>query len=212
MPSSTKPVFVILPGAAQTSSHYAQLQHFLLSQGYGVLSALLPTVGTSSLVTMQSSSGLVCFFRSIPASAAAKGLGKSDRPADGKATSVMGQIFIAAMLRKGEVGKDLTATFGGTIAASYPCRFLSAVNHRLTAFKSPCPVASWNEQAHKRRRIYIRTFNDQAVPYAVQNKIIGGTEQEWLIGDMKTDHSPQLAASDGLSNVVIELIRRFEVM
>ena len=33
------------------------------SQGYGDLSALLPTAGTSSLVTTQSSSGLVCFFR-----------------------------------------------------------------------------------------------------------------------------------------------------
>ena len=51
MPSSTKPVFILVSGAAQTPSHYAYLQHLLLSHGYGVLSALLPTAGTSSPVT-----------------------------------------------------------------------------------------------------------------------------------------------------------------
>ena len=53
MAPSSKPVFVIVPGGAQTPSHYGYLEHLLMSQGYGALSALLPTVGTSAPVTAQ---------------------------------------------------------------------------------------------------------------------------------------------------------------
>ncbi|KAL8793250.1 MAG: hypothetical protein Q9195_004186 [Heterodermia aff. obscurata] len=259
MPSSSKPVFIIVPGAAQTPSHYAYLQHLLLSQGYGVLSALLPTVGTSSPVTIEDDAEFIRSrmllpvldgekhnvimishsYSGIPASAAAKGLGKDDRAADGKETFVLGQIFIAAMLPKGGDGRDLIATFGGQLPPHIrvdetenlvkcddpkpplfqdvspvlaDAAILSAVNHCLTAFKSPCPVASWDEQAYKGRCAYIRTLNDQAVPYEVQNMIIKGTEQEWLIRDIETGHSPQLAAPDKLSAMIIELAQQFEVM
>ena len=135
MQSSAKPVFVILPGAGQTPSHYAYLQHLLLSQGYGVISALLPTLGTSSPVTIDDDAEFIRSrmllplldgekhnvimishsYSGVPASAAAKGLGKSDRAADGKETSVLGQIFIAAMLQKGGDGKDLIEACGGQL-------------------------------------------------------------------------------------------------
>lgn len=135
MAPSTKPVFVLVPGSAQTPSHYAYLQHLLLSQGYGVLSALLPTVGTSALVTAEDDAEYIRSrmllpvldiekhdvimishsYSGMPASAAARGLGKADRAAEGKATSVLGQIFIAAILPHGGDGKDVVATFGGQL-------------------------------------------------------------------------------------------------
>ena len=145
MPSSTKPVFILVPGAAQTPSHYAYLQHLLLSHGYGVSSALLP------------------LFQDV--------------------SPVLAEAAI-----------------------------LSAVSHCLTAFKSPCPVASWNEQAYRGRCAYIQTLDDQALPYEVQNMIIKGTEQEWLIRDIETGHCPHLAAPDNLSTMIIELAQHFEVM
>ena len=135
MAPSSKPVLVIVPGAAQTPSHYAYLQHLLLSQGYGVLSALLPTVGTQAPVTAEDDAEYIRTrmllpvldiekhnaviishsYSGMPASAAARGLGKADRAAEGKITSVLGQIFIAAILPRGGDGKDVVATFGGQL-------------------------------------------------------------------------------------------------
>lgn len=52
-------------------------------------------------------------YSDIPGSAAAAGLGKEDRAAQGKKTSVLGQIFIASIMTRGGDGKDIVATFGG---------------------------------------------------------------------------------------------------
>ncbi|KAL9031422.1 MAG: hypothetical protein Q9180_006807, partial [Flavoplaca navasiana] len=191
-----KPVFVIVPGGAQTPSHYAYLQLLLLSQGYGVLSALLPTIGTGAKVTIEDDTEYIRSrmllpilniekhniiiishsYSGIPASAAAQGLSKADRAADGKETSVIGQIFIAAILARGGDGKDIVATFGGQLPPHIqvdenenlikcedpkPPLFhdvpsvladtavLSCMNQSLTAFRSPCPEATWHTEAFK---------------------------------------------------------------
>ena len=135
MAPSSKPVLVIVPGAAQTPSHYAYLSHLLLCQGYGVLSALLPTVGATATVTAQDDTDYVRSrmllpvldiekhdvivvshsYGGMPASAAVRGLGKADRTAEGKTTSVLGQIFLASILPRGGDGKDVVATFGGQL-------------------------------------------------------------------------------------------------
>lgn len=52
-------------------------------------------------------------YSSIPGSAAAMGLSKAERAAQGKETAVLGQIFIAALLVAGGDGKDVVAAFGG---------------------------------------------------------------------------------------------------
>ena len=52
-------------------------------------------------------------YSGIPATAAAHGLSKTERAAEGKATSVLGQIFIAAVLTKGGDGKGVVDAFGG---------------------------------------------------------------------------------------------------
>lgn len=135
MAPPSKSTFVIAPGAAQTPAHYAYLTHLLLSQGYGVLSALLPTVGTGAPITAEDDAEYIRSrmllpvldiekhnvimishsYSGMPASAAARGLGKADRVAEGKTTSVLGQIFIAAILPRGGDGKDVIATFGGQL-------------------------------------------------------------------------------------------------
>ena len=135
MAPSSKPVFVLVPGAALTPSHYAYLQHLLLGQGYGALSALLPTVGATSPVTAEDDAEYVRSrmllpildieehdvimishsYGGMPASAAARGLGKADRAAEGKTTSVLGQIFVASILPRGGDGMDIIATFNGQL-------------------------------------------------------------------------------------------------
>ena len=106
-----------------------------MSQGYGTLSALLPTVGTGAPVTAEDDAEFIRSrmllpvldiekhdvimishsYSGMPASAAARGLGKADRTKEGKTTSVLGQIFIASILPRGGDGKDVVATFGGQL-------------------------------------------------------------------------------------------------
>ena len=106
-----------------------------MCQGYGTLSALLPTVGTILPVTAENDAEFIRSrmllpvldiekhdvimishsYSGMPASAAARGLGKADRAMEGKTTSVLGQIFIASILPRGGDGKDVVATFGGQL-------------------------------------------------------------------------------------------------
>lgn len=133
MTSSSRPVFVLVPGASQSPAAHGYLLHLLQCRGYGAFSALLPSVGATEQVTAaddaeyvrsrmllpvldieQRNVILICHsYSSVPASAAALGLGKADRIAEGKKTAVLGQIFIAAVVAKGGDGLDLIAHFGG---------------------------------------------------------------------------------------------------
>jgi len=132
---ASRPVFVIVPGASQTPSHYAHLIHLLQSKGYPTLSSLLPTTGTGAKVTAQDDADYIRShmilpvldiekhdvilvmhsYSGMPGGAAALGLGKEDRAKEGKTTSVIGQIYIASILPKGGDGKDVVATFGGQL-------------------------------------------------------------------------------------------------
>ena len=136
MRNTRKPVLVIVPGAGQTPSHYAFLEHLLQSNGYPTFSAPLPSTGAAGkpidveadthfvrdrmLLPILDIEGhdIVLISHSyggLPASAAAKGLSKSERAQSGKQSSVLGQIFIAALLAKGGEGKTVLDTFGGQL-------------------------------------------------------------------------------------------------
>ncbi|EIT74575.1 hypothetical protein AO1008_00472 [Aspergillus oryzae 100-8] len=126
-----KPVFVLVPGASQNPAHYAHLLHLLQSAGYGATTGLLPSIGAQGEVTAADDADYVRnrlilpvldignrdvilishSYSGMPASAAARGLGPADRAAEGKTTSVVGQIFIATILPRG--GLSVIDSFGG---------------------------------------------------------------------------------------------------
>jgi hypothetical protein len=130
-----RPVFVIVPGASQSPAAYGYLLHLLQSKGYGAFSALLPSVGATEPVTAGDDAQYVRSrmllpildiekhdvilvshsYSGIPASAAARDLGKADRIVQGKTTAILGQIFIAAILCRGGDGNDLVGNFGGQL-------------------------------------------------------------------------------------------------
>jgi hypothetical protein len=66
-------------------------------------------------------------YSGVPGSAAALGLGKTERIAQGKKAGVIGQIFYAAMLQKGGDGTDLFTAGGG----NFPPFLRSEVRTRL---------------------------------------------------------------------------------
>lgn len=131
--ASTRPFFVIIPGASQSPSHYAYLSHLLNLAGYPTFSAILPSLGATTEVTAQDDTDyirnrmllpildhskrdiimIMHSYSGMPGSAAAAGLSKTERAAEGKTTSVIGQIFITAMLIKGGDGIDILGALGG---------------------------------------------------------------------------------------------------
>jgi hypothetical protein len=132
--ASTRPIFVVLPGGSQNPTHYGYLTHLLQSAGYPTFSALLPSVGNSNKIATQEDTDFIRermilpileleerdiilvmhSYSGVPGSAAALGLGKKQRVAEGKKAGVIGQIFYAAMLQKGGDGVNLFTAAGGS--------------------------------------------------------------------------------------------------
>jgi hypothetical protein len=128
-----RPFFVLVPAASQNPAAYGYLCHLLLLRGYPVWSAPLPTVGAAGKVTVEDDVEnvrekilipildheerdvilIMHSYSGVPGSAAARGLSKSERLAEGKKTGIIGQIYIAALLAKGGDGKTLSDAIGG---------------------------------------------------------------------------------------------------
>ena len=132
--TSARPVLLILPGGSQNPTHYGYLAHLLQSAGYPTSSALFPSAGNTGKIGSQDDAD---FFRDrlilpyidqgqdvilimhsysgLPGSAAALGLSKAERAAQGKKGGVIGQIFCAALLQRGGDGTDLLTALGGKL-------------------------------------------------------------------------------------------------
>ncbi|KAI9643807.1 hypothetical protein NHQ30_007157 [Ciborinia camelliae] len=255
----TKTVFVLVPGASQSPAHYGLLFHLLLTRGHPVYSAILPSTGSAKeevtaaydaayvrdqmilpildveghdvVLVMHSYSG-------VPGSAAAVGLGKKDREAMGKKTSVLGQIYIASLLIKGGDGGDIVTALGGSLpphiapdkAAGIltcddpgpplygdvtPQEFqdaivMSTLCPSYASWHSACPRASWDEEAFKGRIAFVRTLKDTGIPLEFQDMFIKGTGVDWIVKDMDTGHSPQLVQPEKICDMLVELAKGFE--
>ena len=88
----------------------------------------------------------------------------------------------------------------------------SCLNPSLSSWTTPCPPASWNQRDFQGRCAYIRTLKDRCFPYDIQNMIIKGTGQEWILRDIDAGHCPNLSQPEKLCELVIELAEKFESM
>ncbi|KAF2712413.1 hypothetical protein K504DRAFT_401252 [Pleomassaria siparia CBS 279.74] len=257
--AAKRPFFVIVPGASQNPAHYGYLSHLLQLKGYPVFSALLPSVGAAGKVSAEDDAAyvrdkmllpvldyeendviiLMHSYSSVPGSAAATGLGKKERAAQGKKTGVIGQIYLAALLPKGGDGKDIVSAFGGHypphIRPDVPANLLrcddrigplyqdvskdlanvvavSAMAQGMTSFTSPCPRASWDSDEYKGRVAFIRTLKDAAVPLPAQQMMLDGTGAEWIVKDIESGHSPQISQPEKLTALLVEIANGFEVL
>ncbi|KAE8370237.1 Alpha/Beta hydrolase protein [Aspergillus caelatus] len=237
-----KPAFVLVPGASQNPAHYAHLLHLLQSAGYGATTGLLPSVGAQGEVTAADDADYVRnrlilpildigsqdvilishSYSGMPASAAAHGLGPADRAAEGKATSVVGQIFIATILPRG--GVSVIDSFGGHLPPHMyidPPLFYdveptlahaatqSSLSEGLISFSSPCPEPSWDTEAFRGRVAYIHTLKDHAVPYEAQVAMVQATGVKWITREVAAGHSVQLSAPEELTRIILELAEQF---
>ena len=88
----------------------------------------------------------------------------------------------------------------------------SCMNPCLSSWTTPCPPASWNEKDFQGRCAFIRTTQDQCVPYDIQNMMIKATEQEWILRDIDSGHSPQLSQPEKLADIILELVQKFQTL
>ncbi|KAF2825590.1 hypothetical protein CC86DRAFT_324076 [Ophiobolus disseminans] len=254
-----RPFIVIVPGASQNPAHYGYLSHLLFQAGFPVFTALLPSVGAANPVTVQDDADyvrnkmiipvldheerdVVLFmhsYSSAPGSAAASGLGRKEREAQGKKTAVIGQVCLAALLAKGSDGQDIVGTFGGNypphIRPDPPANLLrcdervgplyhdapreladvvaiSGMAQGMTSFTSPVPRASWDSDDYKGRVAFIRTTLDPAIPLQIQQMMIDGTGVEWIVKDIESGHSPQISQTEKLVEILVDLSKTFEAL
>ncbi|PVH96492.1 hypothetical protein DM02DRAFT_687626 [Periconia macrospinosa] len=258
--ASSRPFFVIIPGGSQNPTHYAYLAHLLQLAGYPTFSGLLPSVGASKKVTIKDDMDFIRermilpildieqrdiilimhSYSGIPGSAAALGLGKQERLAQGKKTGVIGHIYFSAILHEGSDDDEphLISLSGGAfppylradpetnlvycddrIPPLYPdvpptladAAAASTVPQGLTSFNSPIPRASWNSKEYKGRVAYIRTLKDTCIPLEMQQGMVDSTGSvEWILKDIESGHSPQLSHPEKFSGMVLELAKVFE--
>ncbi|CAI6292317.1 unnamed protein product [Periconia digitata] len=256
--TSTRPVFLIIPGGSQNPTHYGYLAHLLQSAGYPTSSALLPSVGNGGKISIQDDTSFIRdrmilpflelegrdvilimhSYGGVPGSAAALGLSKRERAAQGKKGGVVGQIFFTAMLQKGGDGTDVSTATGGSfppflkpdreanvIRCDNPIPVLypevpsilastaagSTLPQGLESFYTPVPRASWDSEFFKNRVAYIRTANDTTIPAFVQTMSIENAQgPEWVVKDIKSDHSPHLSHPEKFCEIILELAKGFE--
>ncbi|KAF2789976.1 hypothetical protein K505DRAFT_352239 [Melanomma pulvis-pyrius CBS 109.77] len=258
--ATSRPFFVIIPGGSQNPTHYGYLAHLLQKEGYPTYSALLPSVGSAAQTTTRDDMAyirdrmilpildyeerdvitIMHSYGGIPGSAAALGLSKKERLAQGKKTGVIGQIYYAALINQGSEGDgpDIFTITGGAfppylrpdkeanlvfcderIAPLYPdvppviaeAAAASTMVQGLTSFFSPIPRASWDSDDYKGRVAYIRTVNDTGFPLSLQQMLIDSTgDVEWIVKDIESAHSPQLSHPEKLTEMLLDLAKGFE--
>ncbi|KAF2739910.1 alpha/beta-hydrolase [Polyplosphaeria fusca] len=176
-------------------------------------------------------------YSGVPASAAGSGLSKAERTAAGKKTGILGQIFLAAILTKGGDGNDIVTAFGGNypphirpepetnllrcddrippLLQDVPPELadvcaVSAMAQGMTSFTSPCPRASWDDEAYKGKVAYIRTTNDACIPFPVQQMMLDGSGVDFIVKDIESGHSAQVAQPEKLTQILLDLAKGFE--
>lgn len=137
--ASSRLFFVIIPGATQNPTHYGYLAYLLQQAGYPTYSALLPSVGASDKTTIEDDMTYIRnrmilpipdnekydvimvlhSYGGLPGGAAALGLSKKARLAQGKTTRVIGQIYYVALLQKGGDGMDVLTAAGGDLGPGF---------------------------------------------------------------------------------------------
>jgi hypothetical protein len=57
---------------------------------------------------------------------------------------------------------------------------------------------------------YIRTVNDTGLPLFVQQMMIdNASDADWIVKYIESDHSPQLSKPEKLSEMLVDLARKF---
>jgi hypothetical protein len=87
----------------------------------------------------------------------------------------------------------------------------SSVPQCLGSFTSPVPRASWDAEDFKGRVAFIRAINDAGIPLQIQQMMIDGSGEDWIVRDMESGHSPNVSQPEKLVEILVALVKLFEM-
>ena len=80
----------------------------------------------------------------------------------------------------------------------------------MRAFTTPSGPVHYQDQAYDERRVYLHSTLDQAIPAAVQDIFVNGSETSWQVRRLEMGHNPFLSQPAKLAEIVEECVRGFE--
>lgn len=82
--------------------------------------------------------------------------------------------------------------------------------HSAVAGGTCSSAIGWRERAYDGRRAYIRCLRDNALPIAVQDRMVARSGVEWVVKTVNASHSPFVSMPDELAGVVAGIVEEFE--
>ena len=79
----------------------------------------------------------------------------------------------------------------------------------LLSFNTACGSVHYQEDAYNKRRVYLHTNQDQALPPFAQDLFVNGSEVSWDVVKLDTSHSPFLSEPEKLAGIVEKNILSF---
>ena len=80
----------------------------------------------------------------------------------------------------------------------------------ISSFNTPSGPVFYADAVYNKRRVYVHTNLDQALPPFAQDAFVGNSGTTWDIRKLNTSHSPFLSEPAMLSKLVQSIITAFE--
>ncbi|KAL9619793.1 MAG: hypothetical protein Q9160_005629 [Pyrenula sp. 1 TL-2023] len=254
--SQTPPTIVFFAGAFAEPSCFNILSEHFREQGYPTIYANIPSLNPADaaaastshdaeetrnktlLPLLEANKDVVVFVHSyggVVGGAAAAGLSKQARAAEGKSGGVIGLVYLVASLVS--EGESMLQSVGGAyppfIKQNYPSQGLAVIDpvmptlygdadpalapkleaamrpHALAAFETPATAPAWAQSAFDGWRVFIRTIDDQCNPKTLQDIWLQKSRVQWDIVDIQSSHSPFVSRLAKIAMITIGLIKKW---
>ncbi|CAG9939376.1 unnamed protein product [Clonostachys rosea f. rosea IK726] len=256
MASAKSPVILVVPGAFGTPSGFDKLLPYLKDAGLSTHPGAYPSCNPASpstatclgditslrdnvlLPLIKQSKDVVVLAHSyggVVGGAAAKGLDKKTRGAQGLSGSVIGLIYVAGNITL--EGESLLEAVGGAyppfIKTSKPAKGLALIEpamevlyndcdaslapeleasmqpHAHLAFETKPTAPGWADDGFDGRRTYVRTTEDCCNPAFLQDQWLEKSKVKWDVVDFKTGHMPFISQPQALAEQIIKSTKGF---
>ncbi|KAL9583561.1 MAG: hypothetical protein Q9212_002632 [Teloschistes hypoglaucus] len=173
-------------------------------------------------------------YAGFPGSAAIKGLSKTERLAAGKPGGILGLIYQSAFIPK--PGDTLVKMIGGHYppwqAPDTESGLVNLIDPKATFYADvteplatkavnellPQSLLSFNTAsgdvfygiaAYDKRRAYLHSIKDQALPPFAQAAFVAESGVEWNVQNIDTGHSPFFSEPKQLADIVVSNVKAF---
>ncbi|KAJ4407287.1 hypothetical protein N0V82_009956 [Gnomoniopsis sp. IMI 355080] len=254
MAFATLPTLLLVPGAFGTPDGYEKLVPYLEKAGFSTHPGPHPNCNPTDPSTATSEKDIISLrdqvilplldkeqknvvivahsYGGVVAGAAAKGLDKTSRQAQGKNSAVVGLIYVAGNITL--EGESLLQAVGGEyppfIKRDKPSKGLALIEpsqgvlyndcnpsmipalektmcpHALLAFETKPSSPAWADSGFEKRRAYVRTENDACNPAFLQDIWLEKSKVGWAIIELKTGHMPFVSDPEELAAHIVRFV------